>query len=366
MPMTRRLFLPVLVFVLSALAVPVSALSTAALPGRWTDALTVLELPDGSLLVAQSSGLVDRLIGENGTYREPTVWADLSDGGQATLLGLAVDPDFLSSGYLYALTRTEVNGTMVAHLTRWRDAGGLVVLNRVLVDDLPSGQERAGGVVKVGPDGKLWVALGDGGAPASEATAANLRGVLLRYNDDGSLPADNPDPASPVWAKGFRDPSGLAWQPGTDRLYSLDRGAAIPKGTNDRLDVIEKKDDLGWPKHMAREKARGFTQAVIYCSSGHSWVPGGAVFATVGSWKGSLLFAGSGEGVLYRLSLDAKAPKKILFYEELINGALGPLVDVAVTADGRPLLLAKDRLYLLNSEDCSGRLWGESPWVSSR
>lgn len=347
----HRSLLAVLALCLATWTTPAWAVATHPLPGQWTDALAVAELPDGSLLVAQSSGLVDRLVSENGSYREPTVWADLGDGGQATLLGFAVDPDFLSSGYVYALTRTTANGTAVAHLTRWRDANGLVVLNRVLVDDLPSGQERAGGVLKVGPDGKLWVALGDGGVPAAGATAANLRGVLLRYNDDGSVPGDNPEPNSPVWAKGFRDPSGLAWQPGTNRLYSLDRGPVIPKGTNDRLDVIEPKDDLGWPKVLARDKARGFTQAVIYCSSGHSWIPGGAVFATRGAWKGSLLFAGSGEGTLYRLSLDTKAPRKILFYEEMLTGALGPLADVAETAEGQPLLLSKERLYLLSGEE---------------
>jgi len=335
-----------LAFLILLLILPwgASALQTVPLPGKWTDALTVAPLPDGSLLVAQTSGLVDRLAPEGSGYREPAVWADLGDNGQSELLGFAVDPDFLASGYVYALLKTTVGGTSTLELTRWRDSGGLVVLNRILVDDLPGGPDREGGIVKVGPDGKLWVGLGDGGS-ADEANP--LRGALLRYNDDGTIPPDNETPGSPVWAKGYRDPGGLAWQPETGRLYSLDRGPAVAKGTNDRLDVVARGADLGWPKHSARERARGYTQAVIYCSSGHTWVPGGAVFLNQGENKGSLLFAGAGEGILYRLSLDAKTPTKINFYEELINGALGPLVDVALAANEQPVVLSKERLYLL-------------------
>lgn len=322
-----------------------SAASPQVLPGAWTDAFTVATLPDGSLLVAQKSGLIDRLVPDGAEYKPPVTWADMGDNGRYELLGLAVDPNFLSSGYLFAVLKT-LGSSPTVSLTRWRHTDGLVVLNRVLVDLLPSGQERTGGVVKFGPDGKLWVGLGDGGAPAAEVKPELLRGVLLRYNDDGSLPADNPDPASPVWAFGLRDPSGLAWQPGSERLYALDRGPEIPRGTMDEVNLIEKGANYGWPKHLGRETAKGVTKPVIYCTSGHTWVPGGAAFAVSGEWAGSLLYAGAGEGVLYRLSLDRQSPTKILFYEELINGSLGPLADV-MTDGGKLYLLSTTRLYLL-------------------
>jgi len=320
------------------------ALSTTPLTGSWTDALTLVTLPDGSLLVAQRSGQIDRLAAEGDQFKAPAPWADLGEG-TSQLLGLAVDPDFLSSGYLFAVLQKQVEGRWVVSVTRWRDSGGLVVLNRILVDDLPSGPERTGGVVKVGPDGKLWLGLGDGGAPAGEVKPEGLRSVLLRFNLDGTVPSDNPDPNSAVWAWGLRDPSGLAWQPESGRLYALDRGPAIPKGTMDEVDLIEKGANYGWPKYLGREQAKGVTKPVIYCSSGHTWIPGGAVFAPAGPWQGSLLFAGAGEGVLYRISLDVRTPTKILFYEELVNGVLGPLVDVAVTPDGRIYLLSNQGLF---------------------
>jgi hypothetical protein len=346
MPTVRRPFALVLFVVMAFLPLGAWALQTVPLPGHWTDALTIDTLPDGSILVAQSSGLVDRLVPDGSSFREPEIWADLGDDGTSRLLGLAVDPDFLSSGYVYAALQTITDGQPVVRLVRWRDSGGLIVLNRVLVDHLPGGNDRTGGTLQIGPDGKLWLALGDGASP-SEMGPNSLRGALLRYNTDGSIPEDNPSPPSPVWASGFRNPGGFAWQPGTNRLFTLDKGPPVTRGTNDRLDVLSKGADLGWPKVTARDRARGYNEAIIYCSSGHSWVPGGAVFLTDKDNGESLLFAGAGEGILYRLSLDPKTPSKINFYEELVNGALGPLVDVTLTKDKKPLLLSKERLYLL-------------------
>lgn len=348
MPRHHRMIRPALFVLLCTLSWEVSALTTSPVPGTWGDALTVAPLPDGSLLVAQTSGLVDYLVAEGAGFKSPMVWADLGEGGQNELAGFTVDPDFLSSGYVYAALRTTINDKPVLRLTRWRAAEGLVVLNRVLVDELPSGTERGGGVLRVGPDGKLWLGLGDGGVPAAEVGPDRLRSVLLRFNLDGSVPEDNPTAGSPVYAWGLREPSGLAWQPETGRLYALDRGPAIPRGTMDEVNVIEKNGNYGWPKHLGRETAKGIVKPVIYCTSGHSWIPGGAAFASTGPWKGSLLFAGAGEGILYRLSLDTKSPTKIQFYEELINGDLGPLVDVTEGPNAQLYLLSKERLYRLN------------------
>ncbi len=346
MPFLRTVLRPLLTTLFLATSLGLSAVPVKPLPGAWTDAFTVVPLPDGSLLVAQKSGLIDRLFPEGTDYRPPVTWADLGDNGKYELLGLAADPNFLSSGYLFAVLKTREADPPVVSVTRWREADGLVVLNRVLVDNLPSGPQRVGGVVKIGPDEKLWIGLGDGGAPAAEVKPDQLRGVLLRYNNDGSLPADNPDPASPVWAFGLRDPSGLAWQPGSERLYALDRGPEIPRGTMDEVNLIEKNGNYGWPQHLGRETVKGIIKPVIYCTSGHTWVPGGATFVLSGEWAGSLLYAGAGEGVLYRLSLDVKSPTKILFYEELINGSLGPLTDVMTNGD-KTYLLSTTNLYQL-------------------
>ena len=108
-----------------------------------------------------------------------------------------------------------------------------------------------GGVLRFGPDGKLYVAVGDHGARPSNAQdtlgGRNLRGKILRLNPDGTVPADNPYPRKYFWALGLRDPSGLGFDPLGGRMYVTEGGAlaneviAVPRGAN-----------LGWPgRHVS-------------------------------------------------------------------------------------------------------------------
>ncbi|MEI8095756.1 MAG: PQQ-dependent sugar dehydrogenase [Spirochaetales bacterium] len=328
------------------------AAQTTPLANPFQDPVDLEALPDGSLLVAQRAGTILRVY--PGAKSAPELWADLTlstmTGPELGLLGIAADRDFGSNGYVYALQAFYSGGDITLRIIRLRDSATGGLLNRVIADNLPSGSEHPGGVLAIGPDGKLYAGIGDGGSEASLVTPVNLRAVLLRFELDGTIPADNPDPKSPVWAYGLRDLRGLAWQPGTDRLYALDRGPVIPKGTMDELDLIEKGKDYGWPKHLAREVVAGVVKPVIYCSSGHSWIPGGAVFVAGGDWEGSLLFTGAGEGVLYHLTLDIKSPTKITFYEELVGGELGALIDVAQSPEGVLYLLSRTTLYSLSQD----------------
>lgn len=329
------------------------AVDSTPLLSNFQDPVDLEALPDGSVLVAQRGGLIMRVYPEED---RPTaqVWADLSSstltGPEIGLLGIAADRDFGATGYVYALQSFSSGSEVTLRIVRLRDSATGALLNRVIAENLPSGTEHPGGVLAIGPDGKLYAGVGDGGMEASQVTPSNLRAVLLRYNVDGSIPDDNPDPKSPVWAWGLRDLRGLAWQPSTNRLYALDRGPTIPKGTMDELDLIEKGKNYGWPKYVARDVATGITKPVIYCSSGHSWVPGGALFVNNGDWTGSLLFPGAGEGVLYHLTLDSRTPTKITFYEELIGGALGALIDVAESPEGNLYLLSRSTLYRLTQD----------------
>jgi glucose/arabinose dehydrogenase len=99
-----------------------------------------------------------------------------------------------------------------------------------------------GGRLAIGPDGKLWVSLGDSGMKG--ATSQNwdkLAGSVLRVNLDGSVPADNPR-NSLVWAKGFRDTQGMAWDE-FGNMWTTEFG----QDTWDELNLLEKGKNYGWP-----------------------------------------------------------------------------------------------------------------------
>ncbi|MFB0518370.1 MAG: sorbosone dehydrogenase family protein [Acidobacteriota bacterium] len=96
-------------------------------------------------------------------------------------------------------------------------------------------------------DGKLFVNVGDGMIdPDVAQDDKDLRGKILRMNLDGSIPTDNPNPKSYVYAKGLRNPFGAAWRKSDHHLYISDNGPAV----DDRIAKIVPGENYGWPHSM--------------------------------------------------------------------------------------------------------------------
>ena len=189
--------------------------------------------PDGRLVYTERSGTVR--MWESGASRVfatvPTVTTESGGGySERGLLGLAISPTFVQDHYVYAF----YSDTDYAHqhVIRWTECGGVGGNPTVLVT-LPSGGDccHKGGRIAFGPDGKLYVTLGDEhDAPAAQDTS-DVRGKVLRYNPDGSVPADNPFGSNnPVWAYGLRNPFGIAWS-ATGQLTITNNGPSGDAGS---------------------------------------------------------------------------------------------------------------------------------------
>jgi aldose sugar dehydrogenase len=114
--------------------------------------------------------------------------------------------------------------------------------------------------VSIGFDGKLYVNVGDGmGDPMVAQDDNDLRGKILRLNLDGSIPKDNPDPKSYIYAKGLRNPFGAFWRKNDKSLYVTDNGP----NSDDRIAKIEPNKNYGWPMTMRQNSVFwwNFTQA---------------------------------------------------------------------------------------------------------
>jgi len=172
--------------------------------------------PDGRLFWAERSGTVR--VWQSGASRVfarvATVTSEAGGGySERGLLGLALSRSFSSDHYVFAFY-SDTNYTQ-QHVIRWVDCAGSARNARVIVT-LPSGPDccHKGGRLAVGPDDKLYVTLGDEHTSSSAQNTRDVRGKVLRYNLDGSVPADNPfGGGDPVWAYGLRNPFGLAISP---------------------------------------------------------------------------------------------------------------------------------------------------------
>jgi glucose/arabinose dehydrogenase len=193
-------------------------------------------LPDETALVAErDSAKVKHIVGkqviEVGTVpgTHPS-----SEGG---LLGLAVDPQFLSRPYVYAYYSTRTDNR-IARLT-WRN--NRIVDPHVILDGIPMSAVHNGGRLRFGPDGFLYVGTGDGSAGHNSQDNKSLGGKILRITTDGEPAPGNPDPDSPIFTKGHRNVQGLAFD--GDQLYASEFG----QDTWDELNVIHEGENYGWP-----------------------------------------------------------------------------------------------------------------------
>lgn len=302
--------------------------------------------PDGRIFISERSGRI-RVVERGQLQPEPWMTLDVATTGEAGLLGLALDPQFGQNRFVYAAYtyRTGIF-TLRNRLVRMREESktGKGVLDKILIDDLPGASNHDGGRVKFGPDGKLYWTVGDAQTTRYAQDLKSLPGKILRVNSDGSVPADNPFPSSYVYSYGHRNPQGIAWQPGTGRLYSTEHGPSGFQGCcRDEVNFIEAGKNYGWPESRGDESQPGTVPPVIHAGTSETWAPAGATFVSQGPWANSLLFTGLRGQTLYRVQFDAADPLKAHTFERHFFRRFGRLRDIVEGPDKRIYLLTSNR-----------------------
>lgn len=162
--------------------------------------------------------------------------------GERGALGIALHPRWPAKPSVYVyVTRTD-HGTLVNELLRIRSSHGQGTGYRVLFRwPVSSATNHNGGRILFGPDGKLWIVIGENANPAYSQMKANLRGKVLRIDPDGSVPKDNPF-GTRIWSYGHRNSFGMAFDPVTGRLWETENGPSC----NDEINLIRKGGNFAW------------------------------------------------------------------------------------------------------------------------
>lgn len=169
----------------------------------------------------------------------------VSDGERGTL-GVALHPRWPRKPFVYVYVTRRVGGNLRNQIVRIRERNGRGVgLTTILSSPSPSSNHN-GGRIAFGPDGKLYVVIGDGADPANaQDLTGNLRGKMLRLNPDGSVPGTNPrigGRRSRVFAYGIRNSFGFTFDPETDDLWETENGPAC----NDEINLVRAGDNYAW------------------------------------------------------------------------------------------------------------------------
>lgn len=250
-------------------------------------------LPDGDLLVTERSGQVQR-IGDNGaTYTIEGV-RETSEGG---LLGIALHPEFSDNKYIYLYSTTNETGTLTNRVERYQLQDETLRDRTIILADIPASSNHDGGALAFGPDDKLYVTTGDAGNEDLAQNTSSLAGKILRINDDGTIPSDNPF-TNAVWSYGHRNPQGITWDD-EQRLWSTEHGPSGVQSGKDELNLIEKGANYGWPVITGDETRDGMKTPVAQSGASDTWAPAGLAYA-----NGSLYFAGLRGQALYEAEIN--------------------------------------------------------------
>ena len=250
-----------LAFGFSAQAAPPGFLPPELIATGLANPTAMQFAPDGRLFVAEQAGTLRIVDTAGNLLATPFVTLTTTSVGERGLLGIAFDPNFVTNGYIY-LYYTVTTPTIHNRISRFTaDPGNpnlaLAASEVILMElDTVTATDHNGGALHFGPDGKLYVAIGDskggvGGINAQNLT--NTHGTILRINADGSIPADNPFFGTlvgnnrAIYAYGFRNPFTFAFQPGTGRLFANDVG----EGAWEEINEIVAGGNYGWPYREA-------------------------------------------------------------------------------------------------------------------
>ena len=283
-------------------------------------------LPDGRALLTERPGRVRLLSKALKLREEPAAEVEVAAVGEGGLLGLAVDPDFESNGFVY-LYRTTDSGNEVL---RYRFDGDRLEEDGRVLDGLEAAGIHDGGRIRFGPDGLLYVTTGEAGNPPLAQDSGSLNGKVLRvrgFRGGGAKPE--------IVSSGHRNVQGLDWEPGTGRLVITEFGP----DSDDEVNVIRKGANYGWPDHQGSEGAPDFEEPVVNYED--VIAPSGATFVhrRGSAWTGSLVFAALRGEQLRRVKLagDDATTNQVLF-----EGAFGRLRTVTEGPDGALYVLTNN------------------------
>lgn len=228
----------------------------------WDMAFT----PDGRIYVTERPGRV-RLI--SGGQLRPQPYATIrgvSARGEGGLMGIALHPDYPNPREVFLMYTYQSGGATYNRVSRFTDTGSGLTNERAVVTRIPGSGVHNGGIIRFGPDGMLYVGTGDAGQAESAQNRSSLAGKILRVTPEGRAPDDNPFPGSLVYATGFRNVQGLAWNPDNGDLWATNHGPTGEFGLQamDSVYVVERGGNHGWPRVLGVTDRRGVVDPILF------------------------------------------------------------------------------------------------------
>jgi glucose/arabinose dehydrogenase len=314
--------------------------------------------PDGRLFFTEkNTGAIRIMTPENEILDNPFASVDdLYASWEQGMLGLAIDPEFHVNHYVYVYYTAVVdlqNGEgdeVINRVLRFTDSNNTGIDPTVVIDNIPASRGyHSGGAMAFGPDGKLYITVGDATEHIFAQDPSIVIGKILRINKDGTIPQDNPYPNSPVYTMGHRNMYGIAFNNDGTGLVTENGDVRY-----DEINLIKNGGNYGFPTsqpaNLPPEQAND-TSIKPLRSYWETIAPTQMIYYNgdaLPELKGMFLF-GSFTGDIYALKLSED--RKMIVQEikiELEHYPFVPTVGIAQSPDGK-LYYGGYQIYTLDS-----------------
>lgn len=295
--------------------------------------------PDNMLWMSERGGRISRVDPETGDVMPVTTINEVVARGEGGLLGMVLQMNGSQQLQLWVAYDYEKGDAYTGKVVRYDYVNGALINPLTIIDDLAAAGIHNGCRLIIFPgDQKLYITTGDAADQNTPQDLNSRNGKILRLNTDGTIPADNPDPSSPVWSYGHRNPQGLVFV--DDLIFSSEHGPE----SDDEINIIEKGGNYGWPDVRGLCNSSG---ELAFCETNDvvepimNWTPTIAVSGmayydkdSIAQWKNSLLVATLKNQRLMQLKLSGDH-RSIVDTDEYLISQYGRLRDVCVASDGR-------------------------------
>jgi len=294
-----------------------------------------IAVSDDRIFVTEKGGLI-RVIQNNILLESPLAAlrpADVFDGG---LLGIALHPNFLNNHYMYVFLTYDEDGNLWNKILRITESENKLQNAETIFDKIPGSSFTNGGFIKFGPDEKLYIGTGTvSDASHLPQDLNSLSGKILRLNDDGTIPNDNPFTDSPIYSFGHRNPQGMTWDD-NGNLFVAEFGPE----KNDEINLIQPGKNYGWPEQQCSSD-ENFENAILCYDP--SIEPGGILFYSgdLLNFESPFIMASMRAANLYQLNFEEglSSQKSILSgvgrVRDVVQGLDGSLYVITSNTDGK-------------------------------
>ncbi|MBL7702731.1 MAG: PQQ-dependent sugar dehydrogenase [Ferruginibacter sp.] len=264
--------------------------------------------------------------------------AEVESRNEGGMLGMVQHPDFLTNGLFYVVYNYESSNGYREKMVQMKFENGSIKPGKTLIENIPASSIHNGSRLWIDND-KIFMTTGDAANQPNAQRTTSFSGKVLRFNLDGSIPADNPFPGSVVWSYGHRNQQGLVVANGI--MYASEHGP----NEEDEINIVEKKRNYGWPAVNGPCDENG---EKTFCDANNVkepiWSSGNNTLAVCGmdyyssnlipAWNNSLLMCTLKDASLRVLTLS-KDGLSVTSPKTFFKNRFGRLRDICISPAGK-------------------------------